>query len=86
MTAQTRKSPTLYRGVVTTKSGEKTIRVTMSYIAKHPKYGKHLKRRTVAHVHDENNEANVGDKVQICKCRKFSKTKNWRLVSILESV
>ena len=85
MTATKRKSPTLYRGVVSSKSGEKTIKVVLGYLTKHPKYGKILKRRTVAHVHDENNQAGVGDTVEICKCRKLSKTKNWRLVRVLET-
>ena len=79
-----RKSPTLYKGVVASKSGDKTVRVTLDYLTKHPKYGKILKRRTVAHVHDQENEACVGDKVEICKCRKMSKTKCWRLVNILD--
>lgn len=84
MTATTRKSPTIYKGVVSSKSGEKTLRVVLNYLTKHPKYGKMMKRRTVAHVHDEKNEGQLGDTVQICKCRKMSKTKNWRLVSVLK--
>jgi len=86
MTTTKRKSPTSYRGMVTSKSGEKTVRVRLDYLTKHPKYGKMLKRRTVAHVHDEKNEAQVGDTVQISKCRKLSKTKSWRLVKIVKKV
>ena len=85
MTVTKRKSPTLYRGVVASKSGDKTLRVVLGYLTKHSKYGKILKRRTVAHVHDENNQAGVGDNVEICKCRKLSKTKSWRLVRVLET-
>ncbi|MCH9023681.1 MAG: 30S ribosomal protein S17, partial [Planctomycetes bacterium] len=51
----------------------------------HPKYGKILKRRTNAHVHDEKNVAKLGDQVEICKCRPFSKTKNWRLVRVMQA-
>lgn len=86
MMATKRKTPTLYKGIVSSKSGDKTIRVVLDYLAKHPKYGKMLKRRSVAHVHDEGNQAGVGDTVEICKCRKLSKSKSWRLVRILGSV
>ncbi len=83
MATTQRKSPTVYKGVVSSKSGEKTVKVTLSYQMKHAKYGKMLKRTTSAHVHDENNTAQVGDTVEICKCRPYSKTKNWRLVKVL---
>ena len=86
MTETKRKSLTLHRGVVFSKSGDKTIRVVLNYLTKHPKYGKMLKRRSVAHVHDEGNQAGVGDTVEICKCRRLSKSKSWRLVRVLESV
>lgn len=83
MTVTERKEPTSYTGVVGSKSGDKSVRVVMSYLVKHPKYGKILKRRTVAHVHDEKNEAGQGDQVEICKCRPMSKNKNWRLVRVV---
>ena len=86
MTTETkRKLPLLFKGVVSSKSGDKTIRVTLKYQTCHPKYGKILKRRTSAHVHDEKNVAKLGDQVEICKCRPFSKTKNWRLVRVLQA-
>lgn len=84
MSVTERKPPTLYKGFVTSKSGDKTVRVEMQYLVKHPKYGKILKRRTVAHVHDEKNDAGVGDAVEICKCRPMSKSKNWRLVRVVK--
>ena len=71
-------------GVVTSHKRDKTITVTVSYSVKHPKYGKYMRRRTVLHAHDEQNEATTGDKVQIVLCRPLSKTKSWRLVQILE--
>ena len=80
-----RKIPIMYSGVVSRRSGDKTVRVVMGYQTKHPKYGKILKRRTVALVHDKDNLAKVGDKVEICKCRPLSKSKSWRLVKILNS-
>lgn len=85
ITTTERKPLTRYHGIVSRRSGDKTIRVEMNYLTRHPKYGKTLKRRTVAHVHDEKNEASVGDLVEITKCRPYSKTKTWRLLRIVEA-
>lgn len=70
-------------GTVVANSGAKTVRVRCDFSVKHPKYGKYLRRFTVLHSHDENNEANVGDIVEIASCRRLSKTKCWRLVRIV---
>ena len=70
--------------VVVSKSGNKSIKVAMDYVFKHPKYGKVLKRQTRLIVHDERNEAGLGDKVEVAECRPYSKTKSWRLVRILK--
>ena len=70
--------------VVVGKSGDKSIKVAIDYIYKHPKYGKYLRHQTRLAVHDERNEAGVGDKVEIAEGRPYSKTKSWRLVKILE--
>ena len=83
MTTVERKPIVTYKGVVTSRSGDKAIRVNLNYLFKHKKYGKILKRRTVAHVHDENNQAQVGDMVEVCKCRPLSKTKSWRLLRVV---
>ncbi|NLG42831.1 MAG: 30S ribosomal protein S17 [Phycisphaerae bacterium] len=71
-------------GVVASAARQKTIKVTVSYLVKHGKYGKFLSRRTVMHAHDENNEAGAGDLVEVAECRPISKTKNWRLVRIVQ--
>ncbi len=71
------------QGVVAGASADKTIRVAINYQAKHPKYGKYLTRRTVLQCHDENNEARVGDTVEIAECRPLSKTKHHRLVRVV---
>jgi small subunit ribosomal protein S17 len=71
-------------GVVSSNSGNKSIRVTIDYKVKHPKYGKYIRRRTKLAVHDELNECNVGDLVEIAECRAYSKTKSWRLVRVLQ--
>lgn len=71
-------------GEVTTAGRDKTIKVVVSYVAKHPKYGKYVRRRTVLHAHDEGNQAAVGDRVEVVPCRPLSKTKSWKLVRVLE--
>jgi small subunit ribosomal protein S17 len=71
------------QGVVASDKGDKTIKVVVNYQTRHPKYGKYLKRRTVLHAHDENNEAREGDTVEIAECRPLSKTKHHRLLRIV---
>ena len=64
-------------------AAHKTIRVVINYQQRHPKYGKYLTRRTVLQCHDEENQAKVGDTVEIAECRPLSKTKHHRLVRIV---
>ena len=71
------------QAVVTGKSGNKSIKVAVDYVYRRPKYGKAIKRHTKLIVHDERNEASVGDIVEIAECRPYSKTKSWRLVKVL---
>ena len=70
-------------GLVTSDKRNKTRRVEVPRLVKHARYGKYIKRRTVCHVHDENNESRTGDFVEIMETRPLSKTKNWRLIRIL---
>ena len=70
-------------GVVTSKSSDKTVRVDINVLVKHPQYGKYLRRRTRLAVHDPANQARVADVVEIVACRRLSKTKSWRLVRVL---
>ena len=56
-------------GVVTSRSGDKTVKVTYAYKTPHPLYVKEINRKTVVHVHDEANDVNVGDKVEIMETR-----------------
>lgn len=72
------------RGVVVSKSGDKSIRVQIDYKIKHPMYGKYIKRRTKLGVHDPKNEAGLGDTVDIVECRPISKSKSWRLVKVVK--
>jgi small subunit ribosomal protein S17 len=70
-------------GVVTSDKMSKTRRVEIPRLVKHPRYGKYIKRRTVCHVHDEQNESHLGDMVEIMETRPISKTKHWRLVRVV---
>ncbi|MCC6677467.1 MAG: 30S ribosomal protein S17 [Phycisphaerales bacterium] len=71
-------------GVVESDKRSKTRKVVVSYLDKHPKYGKYVRKRTVLHVHDEANVSRTGDVVEVAQCRPISKTKCWRLVRIVE--
>lgn len=70
-------------GVVTSDKMAKTRRVEIPRLVRHPKYGKILRRKTVCHVHDENNESHVGDTVEIVEARPRSRTKRYDLVRIV---
>jgi len=71
-------------GIVTSDKMDKTRRVEIPRLVKHPRYGKYIKRRTVCYVHDEKNESRIGDTVQIMETRPLSKKKTWRLVKIVK--
>jgi small subunit ribosomal protein S17 len=71
-------------GVVESDKRSKTRKVVVRFLAKHPKYGKFMRRRTVLHVHDENNESRLGDTVEVEATRPISKTKFWKLVRVVE--
>ena len=71
-------------GKVISDKMDKTIVVAIADNVKHPVYNKIVKRTTKIHVHDENNECRVGDKVEVMETRPLSKTKRWRLVQIIE--
>jgi small subunit ribosomal protein S17 len=71
-------------GVVTSNRMFKTITVKSEKLVKHPKYGKFVRRVTTYKAHDEENKANIGDKVEISETRPLSKTKRWRLFRIVK--
>src|SRR5204863_10081020 len=70
-------------GVVTSDKMDKTRRVEIPRLVKHPRYGKYIRRRTICHVHDEQNQSRLGDHVEIMESRPLSKTKHWRLVRVV---
>jgi small subunit ribosomal protein S17 len=71
-------------GVVTRDKMNKTRRVEIQRLVKHPRYGKYIKRRTVCYVHDEGNQTRNGDTVEIMETRPLSKTKHWRLMRVVK--
>jgi small subunit ribosomal protein S17 len=70
-------------GTVTSDKMNKTRRVEIPRLVKHQRYGKYIRRRTICHVHDENNESRQGDTVEIVESRPYSRTKHWRLVRVV---
>ena len=72
-------------GVVQSDQRDKARKVSIHYTVKHPKYGKYVRRRTVLHVHDEENRSKVGDQVEIAECRPISKTKSWILLRVIKA-
>lgn len=71
-------------GVVTSAVQDKTIVVTMTYRKTHPLYGKQYTVSQKFTAHDETNEAQLGDRVEISETRPYSKTKTWKLDRIIE--
>jgi small subunit ribosomal protein S17 len=71
-------------GVVVSDKMDKTVVVRVTRRIRHPVYGKEITQSRKFHAHDEKNEAKVGDKVEITETRPLSRTKHWRLVSVLE--
>ncbi|HAE31928.1 MAG TPA: 30S ribosomal protein S17 [Flavobacteriales bacterium] len=71
-------------GVVTSNKMAKSIVVAVERRVKHAKYGKFVKQTSKFVAHDEKDDCNIGDTVKIMETRPLSKTKNWRLVEIVE--
>ena len=70
-------------GVVTSNKMDKTITVMIERVVKHPVYGKYVKRSSKVHAHDEKNECNMGDTVEVVECRPLSRSKTWNLEKIV---
>lgn len=70
-------------GVVTNDKAKQTRRVEIQRLVRHAKYGKILRRKTVCHVHDAQDQAGLGDTVEIVECPPRSKNKRWELVRVV---
>lgn len=73
-------------GRVISNKMDKSITVLVERRVQHPVYGKFIKRTSKLHAHDEKNVCKEGDLVTIGQCRPISKTKTWRLISVIEQV
>ena len=71
-------------GIVTSNKMRKSIIISEVKRTKHPMYGKYVLKTKKYTAHDEENKCNVGDTVKIMETRPLSKTKNWRIVEIIE--
>lgn len=71
-------------GLVMSAGMQKTITVKVDSMKVHPKYDKHFLVSKKYHVHDEKNEAKVGDSVKFIECRPLSRTKMWRLIEVIK--
>lgn len=79
-----RNTRKVYTGVVVSDKENKTIKVLITTYRKHPLYGKRVISTKKFTAHDENNEAQIGDKVRIMETRPLSKTKKFRLIEVVE--
>lgn len=86
MSEQKRNERKVRVGKVVSNKMDKTIVVAIEELIQHKLYKKSVKRTVKFKAHDENNEAQVGDKVSIMETRPLSKEKRWRLVNIVEKV
>ncbi len=71
-------------GKVVSNKMKKSIVVSVERLKRHHLYGKYFKQSSKFMAHDENGEANIGDRVLIMETRPLSKRKRWRLVQIIE--
>tara|TARA_B100000900_G_scaffold210623_1_gene178530 strand:- start:1558 stop:1815 length:258 start_codon:yes stop_codon:yes gene_type:complete len=71
-------------GVVKSNKMDKSVTVTIERKERHAMYGKFVKKSSTFVAHDEKNDCNIGDTVRIMETRPLSKSKNWRVVEILE--
>lgn len=71
-------------GRVVSDKMQKTVVVAIERLVQHPLYSKGVKHTIKFKAHDENNDAHIGDLVQIVQTRPISKDKCWRVVEILE--
>ncbi len=71
-------------GIVTKANTPQLRRVEVIRLVQHPRYKKYVRHRTICYVHDENNESQVGDRVEIMESRPLSRLKRWRLVRVVE--
>lgn len=82
--AAERSARKVREGVVVSDSMDKTVTVAVIERVRHPRYNKFVQRTKKLYVHDETNDAGLGDRVRVMETRPLSKNKRWRIVEILE--
>jgi len=82
--AVTRNARKVLQGLVVSDKMDKTVVVEVENRVKHAVYGKVIRRTSRLKAHDEANDCDIGDRVQIMETRPLSATKRWRVVEILE--
>lgn len=73
-----------FTGIVISKKSAKTLKVKIERWHFYSLYNKRIKLTKTFLIHDEKDEANIGDKVQLIESRPLSKLKRWRLIKIIE--
>jgi small subunit ribosomal protein S17 len=81
---QERTARKVREGIVTSDAMDKTVVVAVTTRKPHPLYKKTMVRTKKLYVHDQCNDAHVGDRVRVMETRPLSKQKRWRLVEVLE--
>jgi small subunit ribosomal protein S17 len=84
MTTEVTSTKRTLIGRVVSDKMEKTVTVLVERRVKHPMYGKVITTSKKYHAHNENNEAKIGDKVEIQESRPISRTKSWKIVKLIE--
>ena len=82
--SEQKKSQRTLTGRVVSDKMDKTVTILVTRRVTHPLYGKVIMRSRKYHAHDEKNECHEGDLVMIEECRPISRTKAWRVTSLLE--
>jgi small subunit ribosomal protein S17 len=71
-------------GIVISDKMDMTLVVAVNERVRHPRYGKTVQRTKKLYVHDEKNDAKLGDRVRVQETRPLSKLKRWRLTEVVE--
>ena len=82
-TQETESKQRTVTGRVVSNRMDKSASIAVERLVKHPVYGKFIRRTSKLMAHDENNECQIGDTVEIAECRPISRHKAWRVVNIV---
>jgi small subunit ribosomal protein S17 len=85
MNAQKQSLKRTFVGRVVSNKMEKTVTVLVERKVKHPVYGKYVTKSTKLHAHDESNQINEGDVVEIAETRPLSRTKTWSVLRVVQA-